>query len=259
MSPGPARLGDWRNAAAYASLLDCDRSAFAWEWLRRDPAYRRAAAENKEGVEAPVGRAQPQAAPFGLHAFEDPDLPAWTAQPVWRAEAQADILSAEAEAGEEGDDLFDLEQVHVPWRLVRGELGQEHLLLTDGCQRVRLDIVRGTIVGGPVLLRHRLAGIASLERPLLLLRGLSMVWRTGGFPQSLFPRERRARRWIALLRTADALAGDASQREIAAALLGAAADNARWRVNAPSLRSAAQRLVRASGAMRAGGWRRLLA
>jgi hypothetical protein len=32
---GPSGF-DWRDAAAYAPLLEADRSLFAWEWLRRD-------------------------------------------------------------------------------------------------------------------------------------------------------------------------------------------------------------------------------
>jgi hypothetical protein len=43
---------DWRNADDYAPLAGLDRPAFAWELLRRDPAYRRDAA----GV-APAGEA----------------------------------------------------------------------------------------------------------------------------------------------------------------------------------------------------------
>jgi hypothetical protein len=30
---------EWHDAAAYAPLLEADHSLFAWEWLRRDPAW----------------------------------------------------------------------------------------------------------------------------------------------------------------------------------------------------------------------------
>ena len=60
----------------------------------------------------------------------------------------------------------------------------------------------------------------------------------------LHPRERRARRWVLLLRTYDALIAGASQREIAESLLGLDIAEERWRVTAGSVRSRAQRLVR---------------
>jgi len=45
MSPGeppelPARAANWRDGAGYRHLLDVDRAGWAWEWLRRNPAYK---------------------------------------------------------------------------------------------------------------------------------------------------------------------------------------------------------------------------
>lgn len=37
--PAPAR--DWRDEDAYAELEQLDRRGFAWEYLRRNPDYRR--------------------------------------------------------------------------------------------------------------------------------------------------------------------------------------------------------------------------
>lgn len=50
---------DWRDAAAYASVLVCGRPALAWELLRRDPDYRAAVAN--AGVGSDIG------AHWGLH------------------------------------------------------------------------------------------------------------------------------------------------------------------------------------------------
>lgn len=33
------RVANWRDAGAYAGLVDAGRCALAWEVLRRDPAY----------------------------------------------------------------------------------------------------------------------------------------------------------------------------------------------------------------------------
>ena len=32
---------DWRSPDTYSDLLDSDAAAFAWEYLRRNPEYRR--------------------------------------------------------------------------------------------------------------------------------------------------------------------------------------------------------------------------
>jgi hypothetical protein len=61
-----------------------------------------------------------------------------------------------------------------------------------------------------------------------------------------------------MLRAADALAAGAGQREIAQLLLSEEAGEPRWRTRAPSLRSQAQRLVRAARRMESGSYRELL-
>ena len=63
---------DWREGGGYQPLLAAERSLFAWEWLRRDPAYRAAAAVALASSAA-AGRAM-AAARFGLLQFEDPGL-----------------------------------------------------------------------------------------------------------------------------------------------------------------------------------------
>lgn len=61
-----------------------------------------------------------------------------------------------------------------------------------------------------------------------------------------------------MLRAHDAMASGATQREIAAKLLSVEAEEARWRVSVPTVRSRVQRLVRNTRAMAAGGYLSLL-
>ena len=246
MTPERAQTPDWREAEAYAPLLEVDRSGFAWEWLRRDPRY------GETGVREGPAR-------WGLHAFEAPHRNAIAARPVWRREIYPYVLEAEAMKGGRAEDRLDLEQLKPLITLVREDGGSEHLLLSDGRRGIRIDVVSGTAAAGPVLLRYRLAGLHRVRAPLLALRQLLALWRTGEFSPVLHSRERRAARWILLLRAHDALVDGASQREIAAHLLGREAPGRRWRVEASSLRSRVQRLVREAGRMAAGGYRDLLA
>ena len=62
-----------------------------------------------------------------------------------------------------------------------------------------------------------------------------------------------------MLRAYDAIRSGVTQREIASALLSKEAEEGRWRVQAPTLRSRAQRLVKAARFMAEGGYSSLLA
>ncbi|MBX3562653.1 MAG: DUF2285 domain-containing protein [Sphingomonas sp.] len=251
----PEGHSDWRDAAAYAPLLEADRSILAWEWLRRDPAYRQAAGR---WLRRPASRgACEAAAAWGLHAFEPPHRPAPLARPVWRTDVHAHVLAAMAVGAGPGPDAFDLSRLEAMSTLVRTQ-GRERLLISDGLRAIRLDILSGSLAAGPVRLRYLLSGLDTAEKPLLTLRRLLALWRRGRFSAMLHPREPRAARWVLMLRAFDALGAGADQREIAEALLSDAAAGARWRTASPSLRSRVQRLVRGARRMAAGGYLRLL-
>ena len=256
MCSAGGQAADWRDAAAYAPLLVADRSIFAWEWLRRDPGYR-AAAER-----ALQGRSHTDDEPlaperWGLHAFEPPDLPAPLARPVWNADIHSHILEVEAGRPTEASDSIDIARFGGGARLVTSD-AREHLLISDGLRAIRLDVLTGTLASGPARLRCRLSGLASAEQPLLTLRRLLALWRTGRFSRSLHPPEARAPRWLLMLRAHDALVAGADQREIAVELLSREAAEPRWRSRCPSVRLQVQRLVRSARRMAGGGYASLL-
>lgn len=243
--------GDWRDGASYAQLLCAERSAFAWEWLRRQPDYRVAALRNS-GFSGHAG-----AAAWGLHRFEDPDIGVPLARPLWRADRLRRFLRATAIASEADEDSFVLGRFGTLATICSDEAG-EHLLLSDGWRSLRLDLAGASVRDGPVRLSYDIRGFAAAGKPLLALRQLMALAATGSLSPHLHPPDRRAHRQILLLRAFDALAAGVGQRAIAAALLGNCANEERWRIEAPSLRSQVQRLVRASRLMAAGGFWSLL-
>ena len=249
-------LPDWRDEASYAMLGDADRSIFAWEWLRRDPGYRAAARRAGSGEASSAPALSPRH--WGLHRFERPELAAADARPLWRADAHAPVLVAFAAQSGAPCDAFDLARMGSLATLAEGRDGREHLLLSDGLRAIRVDIHAGTLTRGPVQLRYLLAGFASAELPLLTLRRLLALCRTGQFSRALHPGAARAARFILELRAHDAIANGASQRQIAAGLLGGEAEQSRWRVHAPSLRSRVQRLTRAARDRSRNGYRSFL-
>ena len=202
--------------------------------------------------------ADPRAAEWGLHAMEAPDLPAKSARPMWRGDSHPPVLRAVAGPVRLPADAFDIGSLAPRASLVRGGDHREHWLLSDGLRTIRLDLVAGTLRAGPVQLDYTLTGAASAERPLLTLRRLLALCRSGRFARSLHGAEARARRWILLLRAWDALSEGAPQREIAAELLDPHAREPGWRTSMPSVRVQAQRLAHGARAMGAGGFRELL-
>jgi hypothetical protein len=248
---------DWRDEAAYAPLLGADRSLFAWEWLRRDPLYCTAAERALSGRNSASG-GDPAAGEFGLIAFERPQLTVPHARPIWTADVYSYVLSVTAGRDIGPEDLFEIGRFNPLARIVADDRG-EHLLLSDGLRALRLDGPPGTFDGIRVCLRYRLEGVAAAQRPLLTLRRFLALSQTGTFPRSLYPREPRARRWILMLRTCDALAARASQREIAQLMLSRTVERPRWRSRKSNVRSQAQRLVSAARRFADGGYRALLA
>jgi hypothetical protein len=248
---------DWRDPGAYAPLLEADRSILAWEWLRRDPAYRGAAGRAREGAGARDGPGGSGPDRWGLHLFEPPSVGAPDARPVWRADVFPSVLEAEAEPCPEGPDSFDLARLAGLARIVTGGHAQ-HLLLSDGLRALRIDVDRGGLGRGPVRLHYRLGGIAGAEQPLRTLRHFLILARTGRFGSLSRPCRNKAKSHLLALRAWDGLAAGASQREIAAILLSPEAREPRWRIGVPTLRSRVQRLVHNARTMAAGGYEALL-
>jgi hypothetical protein len=194
---------------------------------------------------------------WGLHAFEPSDASGPEARPLWRSNVHPRVLGVDA-SDQRGRDTFDLEGLSAATTLVKSRDGREHLLISNGLYMIRSDVLARSVANGPVELRYRLAGLASVEPPLLTLRRLIALWRTGRFCRSLHPMEAKARRWVLMLRAHDALVSGASRRAIAAELLGRSAAEPRWRIEEPTLHSRAQRLVRAARAAASGGFWNLL-
>ena len=243
---------DWRDGSAYQPLLAADRPLLAWEWLRRDPSYRAAAAQAlSHGPDS--NRSRPE--PFGLVAFEPPVLGIPFARPLWRQQACPLVLDVEPGTG--CGELFDASRFAALADVVSSD-GGEHLLLSDGLRQIRLDGPPGSFSSGPCRLRYLIEGLGSAERPLLTLQRLLALYRSGRFSRVLHRPEVRARRWIMLLRSYDAFMAGADQRSIAAVLLSESVAQSGWRVRESSVRLQVQRLVRSSRAIAAGGYRALL-
>ncbi len=226
---------DWRDPQAFEALVAGDRACFAWEWLRRSPSY----------VEAWATGGLPAA--FGLLRFEDPTLGAIAARPFWHADANRAVLRAEMFAPGEAALRGLARLAHLVTRIApASDNACEHILLSDGLRSIRIDLMARGSAGVPGKLRWHIDGVLEAGPQLLALRQLMALARTGCFARSLHPPERRARRWIDMLRVHDAIAGGATYREIARELFSIDVTGSGWRLAAGSWRLRVQRLAAAA-------------
>ena len=189
---------------------------------------------------------------------EAPVEPLGRRQLVWSAKVDPSVMACTAEPVPfDHPDAFEIGGLSLATTTVVGSSGTEHLAISDGLRRIRLDVVDGTLLEGPVRFHYRLAGFADAEPQLLTLQRLLALHRLGRFARGLHPRETKAERWTLMLRAHDLDAAGASQREIAAALFGPEASR-EWRTRSDYLRLRIQRLLREANGLIYGGYLELL-
>ena len=179
-------------------------------------------------------------------------------QLVWSATVDPSVVTCAAEpVTVDHPDAFQVGCLSLATTTVVGTSGAQHLAVSDGLRRIRLDIVDGTLLQGPVRLHYRLAGFADAEPQLLTLQRLLALHRLGRFARGLHPRERKAERWTMMLRAHDLSVAGASQREIATELFGLDVSR-EWRRRSDYLRLRIQRLLREANGLVHGGYLDLL-
>jgi len=257
----------WRDRARYDRLLGFDRATWAWECLRRAIGHNLRmpcrASWTLLRARPPLcvltirrcnfvcNRVLPLAALGSLDDF--------TGHVFWCAERQAPTLTVDARSALPGEvDLFDLHALDHPIVVLRHPVDGEHVLIADGPRCIRIAVRSGTLLAGPVHLDFHVTGDAQVETNILMLRRLVSVCRLGRFPRTLFPPERRARRWALALQAWDGRPAGASPREIAPALHGAATVRDEWLGTSDYLRTHIKRLLRTADTLIGGGWRHLL-
>jgi hypothetical protein len=228
---------DWRNPADYADLAGLDLAGLAWEFLRRNPDYRRGHAS---------GLSAEAAAAWGLRFPLDPEASGARAPLFWRAEAApAHVLLLVAS---DGGGATGAQLRAMALAAISAEEGV-HLRFAGGLQAVAPagaapDAPLAACLPLDAALAARVGGLAALAR---LLAGLS----PGGDPLSPQGRARA----VQMVRALDARDAGASYRQVAEGILGRA-EGAAWRTSAA--RDVAIRLCRAARRLMTGGYRGLL-
>jgi hypothetical protein len=195
----------------------------------------------------------------GSTFFEAPETGSPSARLLWHACLHPGVLEVEANPTSSSDpDAFDMAGFEVLAVVAKGNSNIEHVALSDGYRRIRIDVVSGTLLEGPVVLTQILMGLSRLDPKLLALRQLIALTRTRRFGASLFPIAPQTARIVAALQVFDGLAAGASYRDIAVSLYGEDRAVAEWNGASDSMRSRVRRLIGLAHDLAAGGWQRLL-
>ena len=127
----------------------------------------------------------------GCAFAEDAARSAPEARLLWHADLDPFVLQVRASPAAGSDpDAIDLARLMRWATIVRGS-GREHVALSDGWHRIRLDVVEGTLVEeGPARFDYLLSGLTTVDAHVLTLRRMLGLWRTGRFAGTPIPTPR---------------------------------------------------------------------
>jgi hypothetical protein len=239
----------WRACAAYLYILGLDAPALAWEYLRRNAEYRADWMDRR--------RTRDAAARWRLGAFEDPSLDGRNAQPLWRPRPDDVVHLVALGLDAQRAERFSLWPVPGHKRLCHD--GTSLLLQTtlrNGTARVAIPdgLSDGRAFAYVAILD------AQAERRWREIKRTHRLLRPEALQATFGAAARLDRGALTHLRSLHALDGahaGASQRAIAAAVVGPARIYAEWRADC-ALRSQVRHWLRRGRLYSEGGYVQLL-
>ena len=247
---------------AYHYLDDIGPEGLAWEWLRRDPEYRQLTSVPRRtrspGVILIEQAAQSVVNRWGCLNVEHSGLLAPESIILWSSAVDPSVLrcvATPAAIGEVG--AFDLDHCGEEAVVIAGA-SAEHVLIGASSVGLRLDVLEGTLLQGPVSLRYDISVVVDLRPPLATLRAFHDLCRMGRLPLRSKRKWQRDRRVVDALRTHDALQDGASIRDVGILLFGTRRVGEEWNAPGEALKSHSRRMIALARRMAGGAWRRLL-
>jgi len=230
----------WYPTAAYLYVLHLDASALAWEYLRRNPDYRRDWLRRQR---------RPDAARWGLRLLEDPALDARDAHPAWFGHDSVIQLVPDADPP---PDAVTFAFWHLPGHKQLLHDGKRLMLMADWPgNALRFALAPGLEDGMAFAYAVRAGTVASSLRHLT-----SNITATAQVAPAAVTHPRPTAAALLELHTLqalDATLAGASLREVAEGLFGVDAVQD-WYADG-GLRSKTRRLVQRGDTLMRGGYR----
>lgn len=234
---------NWQPSAAYLYVLHLDAPSIAWEFLRRNPKYRK---DWQSAVEE---------SNWGLAFSEDPRLDARQAHPVWGLGQRPTVqLIPHADPNAQRFDLWSIpgrksmiQQGQHLW--LQGTYGQELVGLTLSSEMRNGEPFAYALPAGADPKQYRF----TLETALGLLQG-----KRANTATALSRPPRSATIKMRALQVLDGTLAGAMQRDIAVALFGYERVAEQWSPDS-ELRAQVRYLAQRGRELMEGGYRELLA
>ena len=189
---------------------------------------------------------------------ESADVGADDATIMWRAAYDPFVLCVDADRVAHSDSGFVLSRLAQFTTVLIDPEDREHIVISNGLRRIRLDVVSGSLVDGPVALRIVCADMCRLKTAATTMAKLASLYQHQRFMPAHFREDRRCARWLATLRVHDGLCAGASQREIAIALYGHKRVASDWYDDNDVMRASVRRLIRTARTLACGQYRSLM-
>jgi hypothetical protein len=240
----------WHPSAAYLYVLHLDGPALAWEYLRRNPEYRRAWQRHRH-------RPQHEALRWGLRLLEDPARDSRDAYPDWFPDPYS-VVQVYPDADPMADALlFQLWRFPGHKHLMHD--GKRLVLTTQIINRMLRMAISPALEDGMAYAYAVRAGCKLTERWRAIEAELTLL-DTTKVHHTAIATGQPGRTSMLHMRTLQALDGTlagASQRGVAKVLFGIAAVTERW-YDDGDLRAQVRRMIRRGQTLMGGGYHRLL-
>ena len=240
----------WHPSAAYLYVLHLDGPALAWEYLRRNPEYRRAWQRHRR-------HPQHEALRWGLRLLEDPARDARDAYPDWSPDPFS-VVQVYPDVDPTADALpFQLWR--FPGRKHLMHDGKRLVLTTQIVNRMLRIAISPALEDGMAYAYAVRAGCKLTERWRAIEAELTLL-DTAKVHHTAIATDRPGRASMLHMHTLQALDGTlagASQRGVAEVLFGIATVTERW-YDDGDLRAQVRRMIRRGQLLMDGGYHRLL-
>lgn len=244
------KCGAWQPCAAYLYVLSLDGPSLGWEYLRRNPAYRRHWSLARSEAVASASR-------WGLLALEDPTLNAEEAHPLWWP-LPTSVVELQRAAVERCG-AYRLGVWQMPGRKSLVHAGDRlHVRIALPRERYRLNVPVDWIDGGPVA--YALAADADMVQRWAAIRRVNALLgapRTSLRPAHADTPDRTAITHMRALQALDGCIAGASHRDIALCLFGAKRVASAWSSDG-ELRAQTRYCIRRARQWMDSGYRRLV-
>lgn len=245
-APAPAAKADWRDPENYRWMTSLPRTAWAWEFLRRNPKYGSDYASHVADHPPDNEPDHLSALPWGLLRFENPTNDARSASVLWQMKACREVLPLAAAMMRPGTAarMLDLSKLRCRTAVYAfGVEERQEVLLTQDGRSLQLTVFGSIPLEEALLLTPALPEARFSKARLQAVKRLADVVKHGWLRPALYRRERQSNRLARVAQALDGWLAKEQQREIAVALFSKERVDRDWQDPRNHLRDHVRRAV----------------